>query len=118
MTRRDRTAKVGSVGDHESARVGRFVALREPRYRTLFLSGMIIFLATHAQQIARGWLAKELTGSNAGRACVPRAAEVGAWPRSRAGGIAKSSVSKIGSCHPERAAYDSNDSPDDVRRGP
>jgi MFS family permease len=53
------------VGD-DDARVGRFVALREPRYRTLFLSGMIIFLATHAQQIARGWLAKELTGSNAG----------------------------------------------------
>jgi MFS family permease len=50
----------------EFERVGRFVALREPRYRTLFLSGMLIFLATHAQQIARGWLAKELTGSNAG----------------------------------------------------
>ena len=58
--------KVDVVGDDERARVGRFVALREPRYRTLFLSGMIIFLATHAQQIARGWLAKELTGSNAG----------------------------------------------------
>ena len=54
------------MGSDEGARIGRFVALREPRYRTLFLSGMIIFLATHAQQIARGWLAKELTGSNAG----------------------------------------------------
>jgi MFS family permease len=66
MTCRDGTGKVSCVGGRESVRVGRFVALREPRYRTLFLSGMIIFLATHAQQIARGWLAKELTGSNAG----------------------------------------------------
>ena len=54
------------MGNDERGRIGRFVALQEPRYRTLFLSGMIIFLATHAQQIARGWLAKELTGTNAG----------------------------------------------------
>jgi MFS family permease len=45
---------------------GRFSSLREPRYRTLFLSGSFVFMATHAQQIARGWLARELTGSNAG----------------------------------------------------
>ena len=66
MISRGRTATVESVGEEERTRVGRFVALQEPRYRTLFFSGMIIFLATHAQQIARGWLAKELTGSNAG----------------------------------------------------
>jgi MFS family permease len=45
---------------------GRFSSLRDPRYRVLWLSGTFVFLATHAQQIARGWLAKELTGSNAG----------------------------------------------------
>ena len=68
MTGCSGSANVDDVGNHERerARVGRFAALQEPRYRTLFYSGMIIFLATHAQQIARGWLAKELTGSNAG----------------------------------------------------
>jgi MFS family permease len=49
-----------------AAREGRFSSLRDPAYRVLWLSGTFTFLATHAQQIARGWLAKELTGSNAG----------------------------------------------------
>lgn len=59
----DRMADVGATG-------GRFDVLRIDRYRTLFLSGAIVFMATHAQQIARGWLAKELSGSNAGIGAV------------------------------------------------
>ena len=54
------------MGVRADERVGRFDSLRDPHYRVLFLSGLFVFLATHAQQIARGWLAKELTGTNAG----------------------------------------------------
>ena len=53
-------------GGYNSETTGSFRLVRDPRYRVLWLSGVFIFLATHAQQIARGWLAKELTGSNAG----------------------------------------------------
>jgi MFS family permease len=56
---------MGAV-DTAAVREGRFSSLRDPSYRVLWLSGTFVFLATHAQQIARGWLAKELTGSNAG----------------------------------------------------
>jgi MFS family permease len=48
------------------ARVSRFGALRSPRFRVLFVSSTLIFFAIQAQQIARGWLAIELTGDNAG----------------------------------------------------
>ena len=40
--------------------------LRHPTYRTLFVTGTLVFLAMQAQQIARGWLARELTGTNTG----------------------------------------------------
>lgn len=42
----------------------RFASLRIPDYRKLWWGGMFVFLATQSQQIARGWLAFELTGSN------------------------------------------------------
>jgi hypothetical protein len=45
---------------------GRFEALRFPAYRLLFVSSTLMFFAINAQQIARGWLAIELTGTNAG----------------------------------------------------
>jgi MFS family permease len=48
------------------AHATRFEALRFPRYRVLFVSSTLMFFAIQAQQIARGWLAIELTGSNAG----------------------------------------------------
>ena len=47
-------------------RPSRYAMLRHPTYRTLFVTGTIIFLAMQAQQIARGWLARELTGTNTG----------------------------------------------------
>jgi MFS family permease len=40
--------------------------LRHPTYRNLFVTGTLVFLAMQAQQIARGWLARELTGTNTG----------------------------------------------------
>jgi MFS family permease len=48
------------------ARPSRFAMLRHPTYRNLFVTGTLIFLAMQAQQIARGWLARELTGTNTG----------------------------------------------------
>ena len=43
-----------------------FASLAYPEYRRLWISGLIVFLAVNAQGIARGWLAKEITGTNAG----------------------------------------------------
>lgn len=47
-------------------RISTFHSLRYPEYRLLFISGLFIFLGVQAQQIVRGWLAAELTGSNRG----------------------------------------------------
>jgi MFS family permease len=43
-----------------------FASLQFPAYRRLWIAGIIINLAVNGQTIARGWLAKELTGTNAG----------------------------------------------------
>lgn len=43
-----------------------FASLRYLQYRHLFTVGVLMFIAVQAQQIARGQLAFELTGSNAG----------------------------------------------------
>jgi MFS family permease len=43
-----------------------FASLRIAAYRTLFVIGAFGFLATQSQVIARGWLANDLSGSNAG----------------------------------------------------
>lgn len=40
--------------------------MRNPTYRWLWWGGIFVFLASQAQQVARGWLAYELTGDNAG----------------------------------------------------
>jgi MFS family permease len=48
------------------AQPGAWSVLRTPAYRLLFLGSTALFLAVHAQAIARGWLARELTGSNTG----------------------------------------------------
>ena len=45
---------------------GRFDALQNPTYRWLWWGGIFVFLASQAQQVARGWLAYELTGNNKG----------------------------------------------------
>jgi MFS family permease len=51
-------------------RPGRFEALQFPGYRLLFISSTLMFFAINGQQIARGWLAIELTGTNAGLGAV------------------------------------------------
>ena len=43
-----------------------FASLRFPEYRRLWIGGLVVFMAVNAQGIARGWLARELTGTNAG----------------------------------------------------
>ena len=53
-----------------ATRPGRFEALQFPGYRLLFISSTLMFFAINAQQIARGWLAIELTGTNAGLGAV------------------------------------------------
>jgi MFS family permease len=45
---------------------GRFEALKYASYRVLWISSTLIFFGIQAQQIARGWLAIELSGTNAG----------------------------------------------------
>ena len=46
----------------ETAAPGRFEALRLPIYRILWVSSTLMHFAIQAQQVARGWLAVELTG--------------------------------------------------------
>lgn len=58
------TMSESGVGDGE-AKPSRFASLQIPEYRFLWWGGMFIFLASQTQQIARGWLAYDLTGSNA-----------------------------------------------------
>ena len=40
-----------------------FASLAYPEYRRLWISGLIVFMAVNAQGIARGWLAREITGT-------------------------------------------------------
>jgi predicted MFS family arabinose efflux permease len=47
-----------------------FASLANPTYRLLFISGAVSFLAVQAQFVARGWLANDLTGTNAGLGAV------------------------------------------------
>lgn len=51
-------------------RAATFAALEDPTYRTLWLGGLVSFLAVQMEFISRGWLAYELTGSNRGLGAV------------------------------------------------
>ena len=44
--------------------VGRFDSLRVSAFQRLWFGGMFVFLAMQTQQVARAWLAFELTGTN------------------------------------------------------
>ena len=57
---------VGPVADPPSGGTKTFEALTFRRYRLLWAGSLISFLAMQMQMIARGWLAFEITGSNAG----------------------------------------------------
>ena len=43
-----------------------FPALRYPQYRVVWFGGLIAFFAVAGQSLARAWLARKLTGTNAG----------------------------------------------------
>jgi MFS family permease len=45
---------------------GTFAAMSSPAYRRLFYSASIVVFGVVGQSVARGWLARELTGTNAG----------------------------------------------------
>jgi MFS family permease len=49
---------------------GTFAALSVPAFRYVWVATLLYFLAIFAQMIARGWLAHELTASNAGLGAV------------------------------------------------
>lgn len=55
-----------AAGPGRGGRVSTFAALGVPAYRRLWWAGLVVFMAVNAQAIARGWLARELTGTNAG----------------------------------------------------
>jgi MFS family permease len=48
------------------AATGTWAAMSVPAYRLLFYSAAIVIFGVMGQAVARGWLARELTGSNAG----------------------------------------------------
>jgi MFS family permease len=54
------------AGPEAEPTVATFASLAVPQYRTLWIAGIVVFLAVQAQQIARGQLALDLTGSKAG----------------------------------------------------
>lgn len=78
----------------DGATGGAFVALRSRHYRTLWISGLFVFLSVTAQTIARGWLARELTGTNAGLGGVLLAFGVPSLLLSPWGGVAADRLSK------------------------
>ncbi len=74
--------------------VDTFASLRIPAYRVLFTIGAFGFVATQAQAIARGWLANELSGSNAGLGGVFMAFGVPMLIATPLGGVAADRYSK------------------------
>lgn len=78
----------------QTADGGAFVALRSRHYRTLWIAGLFVFLSVTAQTIARGWLARELTGTNAGLGGVLLAFGVPSLLLSPWGGVAADRLPK------------------------
>jgi MFS family permease len=71
-----------------------FASLAVVPYRRLFVSGLIAFLAVQSQLIARGWLANELTGTNAGLGGVYMAFGVPMLIATPFGGVIADRISK------------------------
>lgn len=75
-------------------RTATFASLANPTYRLLFLSGAVSFLAVQAQFVARGWLANDLTGTNAGLGAVYMAFGVPMLLATPFGGVLADRLSK------------------------
>jgi len=71
-----------------------YASLRIPEYRVLFTIGAFGFVATQSQAIARGWLANELSDSNAGLGGVFMAFGVPMLIATPVGGVAADRYSK------------------------
>jgi MFS family permease len=71
-----------------------YASLRIPDYRILFVIGLYGFLATQAQVIARGWLANDLSDSNAGLGGVFMAFGIPMLIATPIGGVAADRYSK------------------------
>jgi len=71
-----------------------FASLAVPDYRQLWIGNVLSFLAVQMQVIARGWLAHELTGSNAGLGGVFLAFGVPMLLVTPFGGVAADRLSK------------------------
>lgn len=76
------------------ARTATFASLANPTYRLLFISGAVSFLAVQAQFVARGWLANDLTGTNAGLGAVYMAFGVPMLLATPFGGVLADRLSK------------------------
>lgn len=59
---RERAAVVGADAIDTST----FASLRVAPFRRMWIAGMFVFIAVNSQAVARSWLAREITGSNAG----------------------------------------------------
>lgn len=93
--RSDTVASMSEPGVPDSeANSSRFAALQIPDYRLLWWGGMLIFLASQTQQIARGWLAYDLTGSNAALGGVVFAFGVTSLVAIPAGGVLADRIGK------------------------
>jgi len=75
-------------------RTATFASLANPTYRLLFFSGAVSFLAVQAQFVARGWLANDLTGTNAGLGAVYMAFGVPMLLATPFGGVLADRLSK------------------------
>ena len=74
--------------------VGSFAALSHRGYRRLWIAGFAVFFAVMAQNIARAWLALELTGSNAGLGGVLMGFGLAMLVATPFGGVAADRLSK------------------------
>jgi MFS family permease len=71
-----------------------FGSLGVPAFRRIFVAGLVVFSATTSQVVARGWLARELTGTNAGLGGVLLAFGVAMVLTTPIGGVAADRFAK------------------------
>jgi MFS family permease len=71
-----------------------FGSLAVPGFRRIFVAGLVVFSATTSQVVARGWLARDLTGTNAGLGGVLLAFGVAMILTTPFGGVAADRFSK------------------------
>lgn len=80
-------AEPAEVSPTAPAPVSTFASLRVPTFRLIWIGGFLYFLAIFAQMVARGWLALELSGTNAGLGAVTMAFGVASLVTTPLGGV-------------------------------